>query len=240
VATSKLGARSLAALVVALALPTAANAQWMASAYGGAFHTRPGDVRVQQPSHDTDIVFPQARFVSESWVSPIYYGYRVARRVGSTRWLYLEAELVHGKLFIQDPARTLGAGIANGLSVSDMPFSSVVDSVALSHGLNLVLANAVVRRAVGLERLTWTARLGAGAVVPHAESRVQGHVREDYQLAGAAMQLGSGVEVAFWHRLALLAEYKWTRARPHISLADGTATIATDSHHLALGLAAAF
>jgi hypothetical protein len=225
---------------LAVTLPGTADAQWIASAYGGAFHTRPGEVRVQQPSRGTDVVFPHAGFVSESWTSPIYYGYRLGRRVGGIRWLYLEAELIHGKLYMVDPAHTLGVGVMDGLPAADVPLAEVVESLAMSHGLNLLLANLVVRRQVGPKRLTWSSRVGAGAVVPHAESRVHGKVRGDYQLAGAAMQVSSGIDVALWRGLGLGAEYKWTRARPDVSLADGTASIAADSHHIALGLVAAF
>jgi hypothetical protein len=69
---------------------------------------------------------------------------------------------------------------------------------------------------------------------------VQGHVRADYQLAGPAFHLGSGLEVAVLRRLGVFAEYKWTRARPLVSLAEGSATLAAGSHHIAIGLAAAF
>ena len=235
-----LPARTLPLLLIAIGLPAAANGQWIASAYGGAFHTRPGEVVVQQTSRGTEVVFPQASFVSESWVSPIYYGYRVGRRAGGVRGLYLEAELIHAKLFVRDPAHTIGAGPVNGVRVADVPFSSLIESFAMSHGLNLVLGNAVIRRQVGPKRLTWASRAGAGAVVPHAESRVYGQVRGDYQLAGAAVHLSSGIEVALWRGVGVLAEYKWTHARPQVSLGEGRATVAADSHHFAFGLAAAF
>jgi hypothetical protein len=235
-----LAARSLTALLILVVPPLTADAQWLAAAYGGALHTGPGEVRIEQPARRTDVVFPEVQFNSQSWTPPIYYGYRLARRMRGIHWLYVEAELVHGKLFLKDPDATHGSGTASGQRVSAVPFSSLVRSFAMSHGLNLILANAVVRRSAGPERLTWTARAGTGAVVPHAESQVDGRVDGTYQLAGTAVQLSGGIEIEVWRGLGVAGDYKWTRARPRVSLAEGTATVAARSHHLTFGVVAAF
>jgi hypothetical protein len=229
--------------VVALALVllhgAPAYAQWIVSAYGGAMHTQSSDVLVDDRATDTNLRFDETMFESRSSESPIYYGYRVGHRLPGPEWLFVEGELIHGKLYPRDAQATSGAGTLRGISVSNVPFESVVQDFNLSHGLNFILINALARRAF-TSRVALTARLGAGPMLPHVESVVEGVRREDYQWAGIGVQVSGGAELTLWRRLAVTAEYKWTRARPQVSLARGRATLTTTSHHIAIGVAARF
>lgn len=221
-------------------LPVAsADAQWVLSAYAGAMHTRAADVRIEQPDAGTELVFPEVSFDSESWRSPVYYGYRLARRVPGVRWLFVEGELIHGKVYARgNTAR--GAGTRRGQPVVGLPFPAVVQRFAISHGLNFVLVNAVARQPLPGGRATLTARAGAGPMLPHPEIEVEGVAREGYELAGPGLQAGGGIEFGLWRGVSLLAEYKWTRAHPRLSIDQGTASLVTRSHHLALGLSLTF
>lgn len=228
----------VAALLIAI--PALAHGQWIVSAYGGAMHTQSSDVRVEDDRTNTSLVFEDAGFEGRSSQSPIYYGYRIGHRVGGTRWLFVEAEVIHGKLYPREPATTLGAGTLRGTIVSRVPFDAVIQDFNLSHGLNFILINALARRTFPNRRVTATARLGAGPLLPHAESLVEGTRRGDYQWAGIGMQVSGGGELTIWRTLAVTAEYKWTHARPRVSLARGDAMLTTTSHHIAIGLAAVF
>jgi hypothetical protein len=233
----RVGTLTLSLLFGANAAPC--HAEWVVAVYGGGARTSPSDLRIQQPSEGTDIVFPSVRFDGKSLESPVYYGYRVARSLpGSRRW-YVEAEFIHAKVYARGAAAA-GAGSLQGEHVAGVPFPTVVQGFAMSHGLNFILFNVVLRQRVLGERLTLSARGGAGPTLPHAETEIEGERREQYELAGAAYQASGGVEVRLWRQVGAIAEYKWTGARPRLSVAGGAATLTTRSHHLAVGLAASF
>jgi hypothetical protein len=225
---------------VLIAIPALAHGQWIVSAYGGAMRTESSDVRIEADATNTSLVFEAMRFESRSSESPIYYGYRIGHRVRGTRWLFVEAEVIHGKVYPREPAATMGMGTLRGMSVSRVAFDAVVQDFNLSHGLNFILINALARHLFANRRVTATARLGAGPVLPHVESLVDGDRREDYQWAGVGTQVSGGGELTIWRRLAVTAEYKWTHTRPRVSLARGDAMLTTSSHHIAIGLAAVF
>jgi hypothetical protein len=230
------------AVLICTAVPAQAQApaQWVLSAYAGAMHTQSADVRIADPAVNTNLVFAATPFESRSWDAPIYYGYRIGHRVPGVRWLFVEGELIHGKLYPRQPQTTLGDGTFRGESVLDVPFAAVVQDFNLSHGLNFILINALLRQSFASRRITATARLGVGPMLPHVESVVDGVRREDYQWAGAGAQVSGGGELTVWRMLAVTAEYKWTYARPRLTLAHGEARLTTASHHIAIGLAAVF
>ncbi|MBI4886380.1 MAG: hypothetical protein HY824_04765, partial [Acidobacteria bacterium] len=126
------------------------------------------------------------------------------------------------------------------------PLSSVVQRLAMSHGLNFLLANVIVRRefgpagAGGTRRIAVVARAGAGPTVPHAESTIDEAARNQYESGGIGAQAGGGVEIALWRGVGLLGEYKFTWATPEINVPGGQATIPARSHHVAFGLACRF
>ena len=211
----------------------------MVSVYAGGMHTEPADVRVEQPASATDLLFEDMPFEARSLESPIYYGYRVGHNVPRRRWLFLEAELIHGKLYPRSPQATRGSGRVRSEPATQVPFSSVVEDFNVSHGLNFILGNILVRRPV-TPRFVATARIGVGALLPHTESVVEGERRGRYEWAGLAAHLSGGAEVRIWHRVAATAEYKWSRATPRLALARGHVTLTTRSHHLAVGVRALF
>jgi hypothetical protein len=225
----------LRVIVCTLAFARPVGAQWIVSAYGGAIHTRAADMRVQQPGSATDLRFTDVPFESRSFESPIYYGYRAGHRLGGTQWLFLEAELIHGKLYPQQPGTARGTGMLRGQPAAQVPFPTVVQEFNMSHGLNFLLGNILLRREM-TTRFTATGRAGLGALLPHTESVVDGERRGRYEWAGVAVQLSGGAEVGLSRRIAATAEYKWTRASPRVTLAGGQATLTTRSHHLAVGV----
>jgi hypothetical protein len=214
----------------------AADGQWVVSAYGGAIHTVTADIELEQPGPGTALTFPDVPFRSESYDPPIYYGYRVSRNVPLQRRVFVEAELIHGKLFARGDLAPAGAGQRNGVAVDAVPFSSVVQRFGMSHGLNFILFNVALRLPTQVERLTITARAGVGPMLPHRETQVDGETEEGYQWAGLGVQAGGGLELRIWRRVNVVTEYKRTHARPRVSVHAGTAVVSADSHHLALGL----
>jgi hypothetical protein len=198
-----------------------AHADWTLAAYLGGTWTSRADLTVDRPASGGPTTLSDVTFDSRSFESPPYYGYRFGwfrERSG----VGIEGELIHLKVYARP--ETLGAEVRR---------------FSISHGLNLVLANAVVRRPLpSSHRASMTARVGAGVSVPHAESEVGGVTQEQY--GSLALQAAFGTEVRIAGRARLLAEYKLTTAAPTVSVAGGTIQGRYLSQHLAAGLGVAW
>ena len=243
------GRMIVAAMLVACVagLPSRAHADWVASAYLGHVWTRSSTVTLALPDRDTRLKIAGVEYRAESLRSPQYYGYRVAWFPDGHRWIGIEAELIHAKVFAEGDRQVRFSGTLNGADVdSAMPLSSVVQRLAMSHGLNFILANVVLRRelgpvdAEGMSQFAVVARLGAGPTVAHAETTVENASRDQYESGGLGAQIAGGIEAMVWKRLAVLAEYKFTTATPALELDGGTITVPARSHHVVGGLAYRF
>jgi opacity protein-like surface antigen len=108
--------------------------------------------------------------------------------------------------------------------------------------LNLLLANAVARKAIGRNednqpRLQVLARIGAGPTLPHAETKIDGVLHEGYELGRLAFQASAGVELRFLGPFAMGAEYKFTRTSQSLAIHQGKARGTFATHHVVFGLA---
>jgi hypothetical protein len=239
----------VAVLVVGLVvcLPSSAHADWMASAYLGHVWTRSSTVTLALPQNNTALEVAGVEYRAESLTSPQYYGYRVTWVPDAHRWIGIEAELIHAKVFAEGDRQVRFTGTLDGAAIeTTAPLSSVVQRLAMSHGLNFILANVVLRRelgpvdAAGAPRFTIVARVGVGPTVSHSETTVQNVSRDQYESAGLGAQVAGGFEATVWKRLAMLAEYKFTTATPQLELEGGLITVPSRSHHLVGGLAYRF
>jgi hypothetical protein len=227
-------------VLCSLGIPSSAGAEWVLAAFGGAIHTQPSDLQLDQPSVGTTLTFPDVPFRGRAFSPPIYYGYRVARSIPGVPWLYAEFEYMHAKVYAKDLGSLTGSGMLNGQQAAAVPFPSVIQSYAMSHGLNFFLFNAAVRRRIENMPIVLSARAGVGPTLPHAETEVD-HVRQEgYEYGGIGMQLGGGAELPVWSHFGFMAEYKWTHARPEIFVHEGTGQITANTHHLSFGLTASF
>jgi hypothetical protein len=202
---------------------TPVDADWTVAAYLGNTWTSPADLTVDRPASGGQTTLSDVAFDSRSFESPPYYGYRVGWfQEGSGTGV--EGELIHLKVYAHP--ETLGADVRR---------------FSISHGLNLLLANAVVRRPLpSSHRASITARVGAGVTIPHAESDIGGVTQDQYEWGSLALQAAVGTEVRIAGRGRLLAEYKLTTAAPSVSVAGGTIRARYLSQHLAAGLGVAW
>ena len=235
----------LAGLVVCL--PSSAHADWIASAYLGHVWTRSSTVMLTLPDRQTAVEIAGVEYRAESLTSPQYYGYRVTWIPDQHRWIGLEAEVIHAKVFAEVDRSVRIRGTLRGAEVdATLPLSSVVQRLAMSHGLNFILTNVALRRELGpldsqgMHRFVVVVRAGAGPTIPHAESTVEQVNREQYQSGGLGTQVAGGIEAAVWRRLTVLGEYKFTWASSEIDVAGGQATIPALGHHVVSGLAYRF
>lgn len=239
--------RAAALLALCLAWPHAADAQWYVAGYLGANHTLPADVTIDQPSHGTSLTFDDVAFEAHPFESPQFYGVRVGRLFGATHRFGVEFEWFHPKVYAKTSEPVHVAGRNNGVSLdTTLPMDAIVQRYSMSHGMNFALVNAVVRMPVSSEpgsvgsRIAVSGRAGAGPMIPHGESEINGQSDEQYEVAGVGFQLAGGVDVRVYGALSAVVEYKFGHASPEITVADGTGHTIANLHQVAFGLAVGF
>jgi hypothetical protein len=231
---------------VVLALPSPAHADVMLSAYLGGAWTHPSTASLHQPPQQTSLEFVDLHYRGESNRPRRYYGYRIGWIPRSRRWMAIEAEHVHAKVFAETADIRRVRGTLQGVPIDvSQKVSLVVQDLAMSHGLNFIFGNFVLRREFGPRhgsgrRASATIRMGAGPTVPHAESTIGGVRREQYEYGGIGAQVGGGIEFAVWRSLHVLGEYKFTGTSARISVDRGEAVIPARSHHVVAGAAVLF
>lgn len=235
---------SLAALFVA-ATVTPARADWTFGAFIGGALTRASSIHLAQDQPQTDVVLSPVHYRSESFDAPIYYGYR-AGIFPRSGWLGVEGEFIHVKVIADTTRMTSVTGVLDGRPVSEpRPLEDVIQRFAISHGVNLVLANVVARYMGAAARPSasrWilSGRFGIGASIPHPESTIAGVSREQYEWGALSLQGAGGVEFRLTKRLYLTGEYKFTRTVQQVSVINGTVRTPLRTHHLAAGVTGHF
>jgi len=209
---------SLAAAAL-LALPASASAEWYAQVYLGAGHTFPATLTLDQAASGVHSTFTGVPLDGRSFETPPYYGYRGGWTSGR---LGFEAELTHLKVFARPG--TLGP---------------LVERFSISHGLNLLVGNAVWREPIA-RRVRIAIRGGAGIAIPHGESRIGGVDQEQYEVSSVALAGAAGVEFMLARHMQAFAEYKLSSAAPHVSVAGGTISGRYTSQHVAAGMGVAW
>ena len=233
---------TFATSMVALALAAPASAEWTLGAFAGACRTGDSSLTLVQPDAGTNVTFDPVHYRSASFEMPIYYGYRVGAFL-RPRWLGIEGELIHMKV-IADTARTTRAdGTVRGLAAAGpAAVDSVLQRFSITHGVNLLLAHAVVRRldaaASSSRAPRWIllGRVGAGASVPHPESTAGSVSLEQYEWGAFTVQGAAAAEARIAGALYVSGEYKLTRTVQDVTIAGGSARTPLVTHHVAAGL----
>jgi len=234
------------ATFVCLAVAPPACADWTIGGFLGGAHTHTTSLRLIQPLEATDISLSPVSYRSKSLTPPLYYAYRFGFFPRS-RWFGIEGELIHLKVHADTTRTTQISGVLRGQpSQGSVPMSSVIEDFSISHGVNLVLINAVARRGVGVDqsgepRWTLTGRFGAGTSRPHPESTIGGRRFEGYEWGSPSVQIAAGVEMRVIGTVigpvSLVGEYKLTRTVQEVTILDGTARTPLTTHHFVGGAA---
>ena len=224
--------------VTLLAWSTDVSAQWYFDGYAGANYTHPANVSIDVPGADVAVVFHQVRFDAEPFAAPIYYGGRFGRLLGrpDSAWRFgVEGEFIHMKVYADTAGSYLATGHIHGVTADgELQLNVVAQRYAMSHGLNFLLGNVVLRRRLG-DRVAFAGRAGLGVTLPHAESTILGTSREQYEFAGFGGHGAAGFDFAIAGPLGALVEYKLTYARPEIDVSGGTGRTSSLTHHFAFG-----
>lgn len=229
--------RAVACLAMALLTASAAQAGWRAAAYLGGAVNHESWLRIEQPARATQLELRDVSYEGRSFEPPVYYGYRLGYFFGR---FGLEAEFIHQKIYARGERLVEARGTLGGRSVTGrLPVQNLVEQFSISHGLNMLLANAVWEQPLG-GRTFLQLRFGAGPTIPHPESLIQGEGRQQYQLGRAALQAAAGFEYRLWRGLHALSEYKFTRTRQRVDIVAGHAETLVRSHHGVFGLGLRF
>jgi hypothetical protein len=227
-------------LILLLVLVSPASAQWSISAFLGDAATSPTRLEVKSNKDDA-VVIDRVHLADASSKSPWYYGWRMARQLERMPWLGFEAEFIHAKT-IADAAQLVDVhGRVNGTAVDgEVPMRVVLPRFELSHGLNFLLGNAVVRwptkSASSGPRLTMVGRFGVGPTIPHVESTFQGQTEDGYQWARLAIGGGIGAEVRIGPQLFAVGDLKYTTTREHVHVGSAEIAGRFTTRHVMAGL----
>ena len=232
-------ARCLVVLCVCIGTPCVA--QWEVAGYIGGALTRKSDLTLRQPSLGTNLRFSDISYRGESFQSPLYYGVRGGYTF-LPHWA-AEIEFMHLEVFANVNQSVPVSGTLNGVVISTrQPIDTMIQSFGISHGVNFLMGDIVFRQQLwrppsrnALGRLILTLRFGAGATIPHAETIIESHADEHYQIGSPAIQLGGGVELSIWRKLHWMGEYKYTRTNETVNVYSGNATTLLQSHHVVTG-----
>ena len=227
----------LAMLAAAVFAPSAASAQWYFNGYLGGNYTQAADIRIQQPGAGVDLTYSQVSWEAKPLEAPQYYGYRFGH-MGPKGRIGLEFEFLHLKAYAiadepVDVVGKIGATIVSGTERMDKR----VTRYSMSHGLNFVLINAVIKTPIPSHPGTaFVIRGGTGPTLPHGESEIFGVAQEQYEWSSFGVHGAAGLETRLAGRLLAIAEYKFTFAKPTITVAGGTGQTTAGTHQIALGL----
>jgi hypothetical protein len=205
--------------VLLLAGPRDARAQTVdrlhAELFAGTAWSLPTTLTIQQAGEP--VIRVRARWSTRPWRDAPYYAYRLGYATGHGAW---EAELVHHKLYLENPPPD-------------------VQAFEVTHGYNLAM----------LDRATFrgrtVVRAGVGLVVAHAEGTVRGRaigpvrslLGRGYHIAGATAQLSVGRRVPLGGGVYAAPEAKLTATHARVPLAGGGwATVPNVAVHALAGL----
>ena len=235
----RIGVGLAAGLLLQAGVAPSAQAQWRVAAFLGSASNPSSSIHLIQPASATDLIYEPIAWDDESFVPPVYYGYRIGRSLPFAPRLSIEAEFVHLKMFADTSATARVRGTDRGVAIDRREaIDRTLERFSISHGVNFVFVNAVYRLPMGPAahpRLTLTARGGAGPTVPHGESTIRGESRDQYELGALGWQASGGLEVRIAGGFHALMDYKYTRTRQTVGVAGGTAGTLLRTHHVVFG-----
>jgi len=237
--------RILPAVVVAVLLcPAPAAAQWYAGTYVGANHNSPSDIATNEPSSHASLVFHDETFESQPFHWPLFWGARIGRLFHGKRF-GIEVEELHLKVITRTDLPVHVTGTINGAAFeTTVPMNLFVQRYNMTHGLNFLVANFVVRIPTAFRMsgrpATIVLRAGGGQTFSGTDTQVAAGLVEGYQRSGPGAQAAAGIDVPIGRGWSGIVDYKFTYARPTISLADGTGHMTAIASSIGFGLMLGF
>ncbi len=204
------------ALVTISCFAAMASAEVSISVYSGTSDTATSDLRIREPSSDSDATFHGVRWQARPFEDSPYYGIRLAYFQTNSSRIGASLDFTHYKIYAETERTLALDGRWDGVTVKGIgPMYLRVQHFEVSHGLNLAALNMIYRWPLGpaaaLPESRWQAYVGAGLVayVPHAEATINGNFTSaGYQLGGFGYQVLAGLQCRVSRRMSLFAELK--------------------------------
>jgi lipid A oxidase len=238
----------LAVGLVLAGLPGAAAAEPFFDLFTGASDTSRADVHVKQSKAGNDFTIHSLSFGDKSFEDPPYYGLRLGYFFEAVPWLGVSLEFFHFKILGETSEPRDISGTRAGAPISTTArVDSVVQRFNITHGVNYLMADVMVRHGLWKEpedypagRVQLYAGAGVGPVIAHAETTIEGVKREPgYEVGGVGVQGFAGVRVLVFKYLGLFAEGKITHSSLTVGVArGGEARLDETSRHIVVGLTA--
>jgi hypothetical protein len=156
-----------------------------------------------------------AEYATRPFEFPVYYALRVARVNDRGTW---ELQFIHHKIHLENT-------------------TDEIERFEITDGFNIVTLN----RSFQLGPVD--ARVGAGVVVAHTDSRVRGRTPEDrgildtgYEIGGPALLVGAGRSFRLSDRWSGVLEAQTSFAHATATIADGEAETANVAFHFMFGV----
>ncbi len=236
------------ASVFLLLLSLPLRAEWRVEAYLGKVFTSNADLKIEQPSRGTSLLFHDVEYADRSFRTPLYYGLRTGYFATPHSNLGLEVEFIHAKLYSESEQEVSVSGVREGESIdSTIRLGEIVQDFSMSHGLNFLFFNLVGRLGIfgngdnQTDKVGLYSRAGLGPLIPHTESVIDGERREQYEFHGPAYQFAAGAKIEILERVLLLLEYKFTYVSvKNAKVPHGHAESDITTRHLVFGVGKRF
>ncbi len=202
------------------------SSNWQFSLSSGYALNSVSDIFISQNGYE-DIVLRNAKLVSKPFTVPYYYSFKASRKIVDE--IYLEFELFHHKLYLEDLPKD-------------------VERYEISDGYNLVFVNLVTELEPNLNL-----RTGLGLVVAHPDIIVRGKTNlsrrptwelflpgSGYHISGWTSQIGLDAKIEIWGALSLIPEFKITYSQAVVPIAEGSTIADNVAMHFLLGLKYSF
>ena len=205
------------------------RAERYVAVYFGTSKTENSNLRIQQPSTNTDVTFHGVSWDPKSFESPPYYGYRIGFwSEKSPKW-GVEMDMTHYKVYARVDRTVPVTGTVNGVPVTGTDvLGNTVQRFEISHGVNTLSLNLLYR---------WTGKptpsfkhgrfqpyVGAGPsyYILHPENRVNGIPnKQRYKPAGIGWQALGGVRYGISHKVTFFAEGKYSNGLGEVETNNG-------------------
>lgn len=202
-----------------------ARGQSMIGGYIGAPYTYSSAVHIKAPGEKTDFVMKSVDWEGKPFKSPIYYGVRVTRWPGSSRFGAM-LDFTHSKTISNPQQQAEIEGLIRGEQApAQEKIGKLFKHLEFSHGHNMLTLNGLMRLGNLLPRVSPYAGVGAGVALPHTEVMMHGEPARsyEYQYTGPVAQGLVGVEIRL-AETSIFFEYKLTLADyvAPLTRADGT------------------
>jgi len=215
-----------------------ARAETNLSIFIGKAFTNDSDVRIRQPNN-TSLTFHGVSWSDESFVNPIYYGWRVTHFFKRQPDWGVALDFFHYKGLSDTNAVLPVTGTRDGAPVSgNERLGDTIQRFDMTHGVNYLTLNVVHRWRVRSTasafphgRLQPYVGLGVGAVI----ARVNGVFKGNYQVRGPGFQFFGGASYSLTRRWAIFGEYKFTHTTLTVDIPSGDAHTTLNTHHLVFG-----